>query len=656
MRRIAATEFSVTLAHKRQYAARPLKRQRARPGNAHRDRPITRGQGVDRRRGQASGGDSPARRRRWLWKTLAVLGVPLLLLVLVEGGLRFAGVGHPTAFFLPGHVQDHAVWLNNPRYGWRFCPPSLARDTWPVAFPVEKQSGVKRIFLLGESAAMGDPDPRFGLLRMLEALLKQRFPEQGFELVNVAFTAINSHVILPIARECARRDGDVWIIYMGNNEVVGPFGSGTVFGRRVPPMVLARASVALKTLRIGQGLEAAADRLRSRNRPPDEWGGMGMFLNHQVPQRDRRMKKVYTHFERNLQDILKAGRRAGVGIVLSTVGTNLRDSAPFASLHRADLMPERLAEWEAMFQSGIDRQAAGDHAGALAAYQQALALDDQYAELHFRVATCLQSLGRIGPAADHYRRARDADTLRFRADTSLNDIIRGCAKGYQGAALRFFDGEQVLAQHSPDHLTGRECFYEHVHLTPHGNYLLARGMAEQVADLLNLENTSAQRAPEWASEEECRRWLGLTDRGLHNMLSLMLRRMSDSPFTLQLDHTKDLKRLEDARLQHRNSTRPTQIKRMAKSVESVAATRPTDGELRSVLAELLDVAGDEQGARREWHAALARLPNAPNFWYRFADFLDSRGRRDEALDAYRRCLDLFPWHSEARAHLRALSD
>ena len=60
-------------------------------------------------------------------------------------------------------------------------------------------------------------------------------------------TAINSHVILPIARECARRDGDLWIIYMGNNEMVGPFGAGTVFGfARTGSMALVRAELALK--------------------------------------------------------------------------------------------------------------------------------------------------------------------------------------------------------------------------------------------------------------------------------------------------------------------------------------------------------------------------------------------------------------------------
>jgi tetratricopeptide (TPR) repeat protein len=514
---------------------------------------------------------------------------------------------------------------------------------------------VKRVFLLGESAAMGDPDPRFGLLRMLEALLRQRFPEQEFEFVNVAFTAINSHVILPIARECARREGDVWIIYMGNNEVVGPFGSGTVFGRQVPPLTLARASIALKSLRIAQAIEAAAEGLRRGNRPAPEWGGMEMFVEQQVQEQDQRLERVYAHFEHNLQDILEVGRRAGVGMVLSTVGTNLRDCAPFASLHRAGLRPEQLTQWEAWAQVGMDHQNSGDHAEALEAYEQALAIDDQYAELQFRVATCLQSLGRNEDALDHYRRARDADTLRFRADTRLNNIIRGLAERFQAEAVRFFDGEEVLAQRSPGGLTGHACFYEHVHLTPHGNYLLARGLAEPTVQLLDLKGASRELASQWASEEECRCWLGLTDRGLHSMLSLMLRRMAVPPFTRQLNHGEAMRRLEEDLHEYRSSTRPTQVQRMARFVQGLVADRPTDVELRSVFAELLDVAGEESGAQREWEAVLAGLPNAPNFWYRFGKFLESRGRHAESHDAYRRCLELFPEHAEARASLRALS-
>ena len=74
----------------------------------------------------------------------------------------------------------------------------------------------------------------------MEVLLRERYPGVNFEVVNVAITAINSHVIVPIARECARYQGDLWIIYMGNNEMIGPFGAATVFGAKAPPWPLVR--------------------------------------------------------------------------------------------------------------------------------------------------------------------------------------------------------------------------------------------------------------------------------------------------------------------------------------------------------------------------------------------------------------------------------
>ena len=107
---------------------------------------------------------------------------------------------------------------------------------------------------------MGDPDPSFGAWRYLQTLLRERFPGTDFEVVCVAMTAINSHAILPMARECARRDGDLWIIYMGNNEMVGPFGAGTVFGSRAPGVGLVRADLAVKTTRIGQLLDSLMQR------------------------------------------------------------------------------------------------------------------------------------------------------------------------------------------------------------------------------------------------------------------------------------------------------------------------------------------------------------------------------------------------------------
>jgi hypothetical protein len=100
--------------------------------------------------------------------------------------------------------------------------------------------------------------------------------------VNAAMTGINSHVILPIARDCGREDGDIWVIYMGNNEVVGPFGSGTVFGRQTPNLYLIRGSLIVKGTRTGELLSQILAGSGGATAADSEWGGMAMFVNNQV--------------------------------------------------------------------------------------------------------------------------------------------------------------------------------------------------------------------------------------------------------------------------------------------------------------------------------------------------------------------------------------
>ena len=90
----------------------------------------------------------------------------------------------------------------------------------------------------------------------------------------MAFTAINSHVVLPIARECARQNGDLWIVYMGNNEVLGPFGAGSVFSAQSPPLSVIRTSLALKRLKLGQLADRALDQLMDAGSRTQSWAGM----------------------------------------------------------------------------------------------------------------------------------------------------------------------------------------------------------------------------------------------------------------------------------------------------------------------------------------------------------------------------------------------
>ena len=202
------------------------------------------------------------------FRLLASVGIPLTFLLLAETALRLAGYGYSTHFFQKRWIRGQAFWTDNQDYGRRFFPPGLVRNPHPFTLPVAKPPETLRLFVFGESAAMGDPDFKFGLPRMLEVLMRERFPNKRIEVINAAMVAISSHVVLPIARECARHEGDLWIVYMGNNEIIGPFGSVSIFGTRAPPLPFIRAGLWVKTTRFGQLLDEAVDFARQEGTNP----------------------------------------------------------------------------------------------------------------------------------------------------------------------------------------------------------------------------------------------------------------------------------------------------------------------------------------------------------------------------------------------------
>jgi len=146
--------------------------------------------------------------RRLCFRAFA-LSLPALLLALLEISLRLAGYGYPTSFFLQMDQDGERILVENPKFGWRFFPHAIARAPQPLSFQAKKPAGTIRIFVLGESAAMGDPAPAYGFGRQLQRLLQARHPSNRIEVINVAMTAINSHVIREIARDCASCSGDL---------------------------------------------------------------------------------------------------------------------------------------------------------------------------------------------------------------------------------------------------------------------------------------------------------------------------------------------------------------------------------------------------------------------------------------------------------------
>jgi len=589
-----------------------------------------------------SSGIGIPKRRLWLLRILIMILGPSLVLGGLELGLRLFGWGYPTSFFLRTEIQGQKYYVTNDRFAWRFFPPALARTPVLLRMAAKKPAGTYRIFLFGESAAYGDPNPAFGAGRYLQTLLRERFPGTDFEVICTAMTAINSHAILPIARECARREGDLWIIYMGNNEMVGPFGASTVFGSRVPPVGLARANLAVKTTRTGQLLESLigwVQRWGGRSPMPTVWTGLNMFKEHPLNYDDPNRLRAYHSFKQNLEDILRAAREAGVPVILSTVGSNLKDCAPFASSHSATLQETQAREWDAFFKDGIALEAAGSYEKALKQFAQAAALDPRHAELQFRMGHCDLALTNAAQALREFELARDDDALAFRADARINRIIRDAAEGRAGEGVYLLDAAAMLAQNSAGQIPGNDLFYDHVHLNFAGNYLLGRAFAEQTAKRRRRPFAEGD-GNEWASSSVCDRRLGISPWDRYRVWLHNYSRVAQPPFTDQLNSAQRLvfysSALNELKLQLNEESREQSLTMYREALALV----PGDYSLRDNFAEFLSDVGDIAEAVKQLRQVGEALPQTPLVPYKIGLRLVRQGNIREAEESFSRALKI----------------
>ena len=348
-------------------------------------------------------------------KICGCICIPFVLLVVLELILRVTGYGYSTSFFVP--AGDGRTLAVNHRYGWQFFPRETATAPFPCFMSARKPEKTIRIFVLGESAALGTPDPAFGFSRILDVMLKRQYPERRFEIVNAAMWGINSHVILPIARECAGHDPDLFIIYMGNNEVVGLHAPEAGIFNLTPYLKVLRLAQRFKATKIGQLSEAIR---RKAGGSEGECQDMEFFRKRRLASDDPLRRAVRDNFEDNLADILKATGRSGAKTILCTVAVNLKDCPPLASLHRRDLSPADEAAWNRLYENGISAEAAGLYDKASVLFLEAAKLDDRFADLQYRLARCFFAGGQFEKAAVHYKLACDSDALQFRSLRDFN--------------------------------------------------------------------------------------------------------------------------------------------------------------------------------------------------------------------------------------------
>jgi tetratricopeptide (TPR) repeat protein len=533
-------------------------------------------------------GGSSTRRVPAVAKSLALV---IAMLFGLEAALHLMGTGFTPRFFVRGEEGDlHA----NRHFGRIFFPESLVREGVAARLTDPKPEGAFRVFVLGESAAMGFPSPQFGLPRVIECLARESFPGQRIEVINAAMAGINSHAVRLIAAECAALEPDAFVIYAGNNEVIGPFGPGTAFGRDTASLARARFATAIRTTKVGQWIDGLLDRMAGRQNL--RWLGLQMFAERRVTADDPQLATVRDNFRANLRDILRMAAGRGIDTALCTVAVNLRDFVPLA----------------------------GEEARAV-----------------YREAENARTSGDAAKAEELFSRARDLDELRFRADSQINTIIRE-----EGTTARvpLVDAEETFRS---EQVTGGdgELFWEHVHLTFAGNYLLASAVFDVLRPLMEKKfGVAARPAP---SAGVIARLLGMTASEQIYMAQSIAQILATEPFVSQTGNVERMERLGETirRLQAQAEASDKQAE--ADFLAAEAARFPDDYWQRVVLTQALDAAGRKEESLAEKRTIAAQFPFDLTSALRSAQAELAAGNISAARASFLRAVQIEPQSAEA---------
>ena len=474
----------------------------------------------------------------WKGKLLLAIVPPVVMFGLLEHhqdrkstrlNSSHLGAVYPADFVLPAEVDGEPVWIENPFFTYQIFSPPIARTPAPFVVKQRKDPDSLRIVVLGESAAQGDPVPPFGPPRMLEFALRHMLPDARVEVINAAVTAINSHVIRGIARDLDKLKPDVVILYIGNNEIIGPYGPGTVFAGFAESDGMIRFATALNRLRLVQVFRSLVA-IAGEARKPEEFKGVSMFMDRPVPFDDPRLEAVRRRYRANLEEIIREANDAGAAVLLSTVAVNFTDCPPSISVHRPGLDAAARAAWTRAYDRGVAAVRSNEWATAVSALEEAAAIDDHHAELSYWLGMAYAGAGRADDARVAYTRAMDRDAFRYRTDSALNAVVRARAAD-AADPLPLADADAAFRGHAT--YTDRDLFIDHVHFSFAGTAVLTETWARELFELPALARWSNRRPfpdIDWLQNE-----MMFTAVAEIDVIQRMLARFAQPPFDRQLD-------------------------------------------------------------------------------------------------------------------------
>ncbi len=381
--------------------------------------------------------------RKIIFATLTAL-IPILLLAIVEASLWLLNAFPQPPLFIEKQISEVKQIEINAQVGERYFNKRVmpVPNLYPQRFSAEKSSGALRVFCLGGSTTAGFPyEMNVPFPQQLEFMLKNNYPDQEFEIINMGLSAINSFTVVDWIPEILDQSPDLIILYMGHNEFYGAYGTGSTISMGHNGRFI-RLALKLQKLRLMQMMKSI---LRSSGSTPsiqDNPTLMEKVIDDRFIETNSILRmKTHENFAGNLNVILNACKSANVPVILSNLTSNIKDQFPLDITSASARETTKALE---LYQKGLKEFNQGD------------------------TATAYISLSR----------ARDTDEVPFRGNAPLNDIIRDQADKFQ---LQFVDMENAFRVASPTGLPGNNLFCDHLHPNPLGYHLMAKQFYQALA-------------------------------------------------------------------------------------------------------------------------------------------------------------------------------
>ncbi len=355
-----------------------------------------------------------------------------------------------------------------------FANPTRPGYAEQSSFIMPKPKDTLRIFLIGESASKGYPQPRnLAMSEFLQTMLGDVLPQKRVEVINLGTTAVASFPLVYQVQDALRYQPDWFVFYVGNNEFFGAYGTASINAAGTMPLWALKLMRAARGLALVQAVESVVRAGADENRTLMEQMIGQTFIACDSPLRQAAARNL----QANLGDMLDQVKAAGVAALVCTTASNESGLAPLGQDDVSNLSGASQEEFNELLRQAAACSSA-QSAQAVELLGKAALLAPRSALTQFMLANAQANAGDLVAARKAFLLARDLDTMPWRPISVTEQAIRDTAAAH---GVLLCDIAFKFRNMSARGATDWELLDDHVHPSLQGQVQAARAMAQDVA-------------------------------------------------------------------------------------------------------------------------------------------------------------------------------